>query len=627
MLIGKDNMSLNMSTINSNNINEQNIHLYNLVNVTLSTDSESDGLSEIYDNDSEECYIDNENMSVYGFTKIRSSDSLDLEEQHILKEPIKLTQDELKEPKQDNFDKLYESKVTKSDDDDVDDDDVLCKSFAHVKIMATEKEFDYVNTYYDKFVKVNAATNTPFKNVFTDAYKNMRMTTYTKKYVTCEGIIQNNTKLIEIDNSFGDIINEVCLNISNASFKDEKVLNMIITVEYGSHKLLSLDVNQLYNIIKLDKYLFNNIQKHLDTTNIISIPLHIVLFNSKWISLHHSYKITIAMHNYEEGCDHNINVTANVCDLSAAEKRKFVYGCDEIWINNYHIEKFIPHKSYSYRLPIYDIIIMNSNKNSVHKELLINTIKTSFDNGSNFNSMFAYDSNGTYFYNNYLHEKLVPFPSPNPKFEPIPMQGCLAPYTTLSLYHDDTSALICCRYGRIIQITENYVELVGIFSSDDLPIKHKLMLSIRQLWNTDNFDKLSHIKTTNYAITNILTVLSPTEKCEGFWYNNDNENSSYPIPVPTNIPVSNNFMGLFEIVIKNLDDQKSYSTSFGSSVCRLSGMKISGCKTYHLKVGDITYHFPEGLGHYYKNFNVQPSKEFSAALRTSLANAHNVKIE
>ena len=163
--------------------------------------------------------------------------------------------------------------------------------------------------------------------------------------------------------------------------------------------------------------------------------------------------------------------------------------------------------------------------------------------------------------------------------------------------------------------TENDTEdeIINIYNT-----KHKLLLYIRQLWNNDNFNELARVGTTCKSLTNILTSVSPTEKNEGFWFSVDKENILYPVPLPTNTPLSNNFLELLDIVTNYLNSIDSYTTNFNTSICRLSGMKVKGYRTYHLHLNGITYNFPEGLKHYYINFNVQPSIEFSMALRASL---------
>ena len=149
--------------------------------------------------------------------------------------------------------------------------------------------------------------------------------------------------------------------------------------------------------------------------------------------------------------------------------------------------------------------------------------------------------------------------------------------------------------------------------------KHKLLLRIRQLLNNDNFEGLEKIGKINNKLTNSLQndQDSSTEKYEGF-YGIETINNLCPIPLPTNKPVSDNFLKLFDMVLCDLVRKKSYIEYNNSVKCVLSGIPILINKIFYFKYNGYTYYFHEGLTHYYKNFNVQPSREFCTALRANL---------
>lgn len=115
-----------------------------------------------------------------------------------------------------------------------------------------------------------------------------------------------------------------------------------------------------------------------------------------------------------------------------------------------------------------------------------------------------------------------------------------------------------------------------------------------------------------------LTKISSTRYVEGYWQEFNEcgccNKIIYPYPRPTDMQVS-------PIFLQNLEYVKKYSKIecfFGPSDCRLCGTSLGG-NEFSFKTEGITYVFPDGIDHYYKEHGVQPSEEFSDAIEQYVA--------
>lgn len=110
-----------------------------------------------------------------------------------------------------------------------------------------------------------------------------------------------------------------------------------------------------------------------------------------------------------------------------------------------------------------------------------------------------------------------------------------------------------------------------------------------------------------------LHKINDIEFIEGYWanlspiYDRERTRFKYNLPIVTDIPVDPKFM---EKLNNMIDNDECESTHYcGFSTCRICD-KGNGSSEYKLSNGDISFKFPEGLIHYYKDHNVQPSEQF-----------------
>lgn len=113
----------------------------------------------------------------------------------------------------------------------------------------------------------------------------------------------------------------------------------------------------------------------------------------------------------------------------------------------------------------------------------------------------------------------------------------------------------------------------------------------------------------DYDFNYPLTKVDDNNFIEGYWSspNNIYETKKYPYPKSSDEKVSKEFINKLEQILKSSDTNKN--SYFGFSICRLCGCN-NGAGEYKIKKNNITFTVPEGLIHYYKDHNVQPSKEF-----------------
>ena len=110
-----------------------------------------------------------------------------------------------------------------------------------------------------------------------------------------------------------------------------------------------------------------------------------------------------------------------------------------------------------------------------------------------------------------------------------------------------------------------------------------------------------------------LYKVSDTAYVEGYWaslhpeYDTENTREKYNLPISTKMPVDPKFLSkLKKIMIKH----ESSAVSFrGLSDCRVCS-KMNGSKEFTLTNSQISFTFPEGIIHYYKDHGVQPSDKF-----------------
>lgn len=120
-----------------------------------------------------------------------------------------------------------------------------------------------------------------------------------------------------------------------------------------------------------------------------------------------------------------------------------------------------------------------------------------------------------------------------------------------------------------------------------------------------------------------LTKINDNEFIEGYWITGywceetnkwieNIDNTNYPKPESSNESISEEFIDKLKQLFNSEFTHSNINCSsfMGYSECRLCGC-CNGNSEYKLKNQDnITFTVPEGIIHYYKEHNVQPSKEF-----------------
>lgn len=140
--------------------------------------------------------------------------------------------------------------------------------------------------------------------------------------------------------------------------------------------------------------------------------------------------------------------------------------------------------------------------------------------------------------------------------------------------------------------------------------------------STNQFDTMILSNGRNTAVNKNkfypLTKLKDNSFVEGYWFSNDsNESKHYPFPKATSEPVDPNFIDKLETIMsfgltgssKQTDNRVTIESYFGSSECRLCGCS-NGSQEFTLVNNGTTFRVPNGILHYYKDHNVQPSYEF-----------------
>lgn len=110
-----------------------------------------------------------------------------------------------------------------------------------------------------------------------------------------------------------------------------------------------------------------------------------------------------------------------------------------------------------------------------------------------------------------------------------------------------------------------------------------------------------------------LTRISENFFVEGYWFSNDsNETKKYPFPKSTFDLVDSKFIDKLQTLMteqNNTDKRITVESYFGSSVCRICECS-NGSREFILTNDGTTFRVPNGVLHYYKDHNVQPSLEF-----------------
>jgi len=148
----------------------------------------------------------------------------------------------------------------------------------------------------------------------------------------------------------------------------------------------------------------------------------------------------------------------------------------------------------------------------------------------------------------------------------------------------------------IDSIRDHVVEIMFVFCN----YLHCVPSHSQISWNYESFKQ-----NENYYP---LSKLADKVYVEGYWQRKG-EICQYPFPKKTNEKVDEVFLANLEHIMKTLNGTDNAKQYFGASNCRICD-KYNGSNEYKINYLDNEYRFPDGLIHYYKDHNVQPSMEF-----------------
>lgn len=202
------------------------------------------------------------------------------------------------------------------------------------------------------------------------------------------------------------------------------------------------------------------------------------------------------------------------------------------------------------------------------------------------------------------------------------VDGKLFPSETKSIFiksndKNVSTAQLYIRFQNILYMSSlGLSENANFIFSKDSYKKEKLYKKYRScIKNNQNLEEIiTEIKenTNTYPLTRQKCCYdSSNSYYEGYWFDEMNENSDYPIPI-----VSDENSTEFLTKMENYMKSSPAVSYFGSSMCRICD-KHNGGSEFTINHKDIKISFPNGLLHYYADHNVKPSAEFYEAIMST----------
>ena len=434
---------------------------------------------------------------------------------------------------------------------------------------------------------------TPYKkNIITN-----KMELYNDEYYTAH-----------FTSEFGHVISLTCINIHNYdmnSYNSNKII-----LKYCNTVLLELTVDQIINIVRLDKILYEQMDILYTKTKILSLPLQQIIMNFDVLNLN-STNLSVNYYTYLHTLD-NLYLSGTFYYLDKLEKQRYDYTSQKYYINSYYVLKIDnTNNTQKFNVSIYDMLCESSEENTkviVSNCLDINKMTLYFNDCNNLSNncvaFSSYTPSQKYKYlncrmSNYNMQNMTPF-------HIIPNTGCFK-YTTEFTFDE---GLYIFRYIQSIYISDGKCNKDEYFCDNDLPLKQKILLQLKQSINDKTLDTVLNILNTQYNMNDLTYPL--TDYFEGFWFSEKEQ--QFPIPLPSTNVISSEFLNKYKKVTEFLLKNNKKTEYFGSSSCRLCNNNCNGSSTYHLNYNEIVYNFPSGLIHYYEIHNVKLSKEFEEAI-------------
>lgn len=498
--------------------------------------------------------------------------------------------------------------LTLSSKHDVDDNDA-----------ATNYNFNVGSKYYDYFYHNKNSSITYFKKTInqTGVPTLYKTHTITSSYDPLE-------KGCIIDYKYGHVINYLCVNMKQMKTTD------LVTFEYCNKTLLNMSVQEIINIVRLDGKIYDKMINLYTNTGIFSLPVQHLLMKDNYLyiggsngdsndnSNSNNIPCTIKI---TSTCS-NMYVTGNACYLETDEKRRYEFSSSENLINAYKCTTVDDiSKKYDLLAPVYDIIYVNDNYikcenvyltiNDSNEKMYKNEMKLYFNDGENL-------SNSNLSSNKWLSNALYltcNLSSPDHSTNVLFMKPIVGGFKHGTKIQFNTTGNYILRHvetiymgGSFCIISKNYVLY------DDLPEKYKYLMEIQKKIKENKISEIQMLKINMPKEYSYPLTITDDGNYEGFWYNLDEENTKYPIPIPGSDKICEEFLIKFKKVTEYLKKTNNCTNYLGTSPCRLNNSSVPGSCTFYFNSNETKYSYPEGLVYYYEKFNVEPSSEFKNAI-------------
>lgn len=440
-------------------------------------------------------------------------------------------------------------------------------------------------------------------------------------------------------NGIWNMLFVVDLNVHNqnhdSNFDSQFIDNKLsIKLRLGDVVIFDQDCYGLLNIFKSYSESYNRSVSIYNSTKQLIIPLQqFIMEHDQCLNVCH-YKNDLIMEcNYNSDYANKYCVTFEAFQYDDAEYKRNTLTANEQYINGYHTQSYrIPSNELVFKIPVttptllrhLTVFSVEGNVRSVTIDQrpftrLSDPYNRYYRSHSDYSYSCTDSDNNTFVYDTHLTMKLEQSNNINVGF----ITGSSDRFITVQFNNSENSE-------NVIVVTYKYDNFLR--STPEVLFE---------------FERFNYDYSHNYP----LTKISDTEFVEGYWYNNqsdDKETRQYPFPKPeAHLQRKNHdqfinklkqlvdnknvfvFSGMFgydesgEKEYKQISDgtQIKFVHCMGGSWCRLcqnscncdhedkTTKRLGGTEGIIVK-NNITYRFPEGVLHYYKDHDVQPSQEF-----------------
>jgi hypothetical protein len=419
------------------------------------------------------------------------------------------------------------------------------------------------------------AKRTRFKNIYSKFWTHYNCFQEQIKYN------ENNKIEYTISDINGNVVKDISIEYKKTEYSDNDYFDIIIQSETRTKKLFSFSFGDLMHMIKYRKpKLYEKISAIKNKTEKIILPIGNMIFENSFLTLPESFSFKI-IHSSTENIINPTILYQKYYIATAEQNRNNILITD--FINNFYTMQINLDSTGQYTFVFEDIaspiinFLIKSEANNIKSVVL----------ESNDNVHEILKSNTLLDYNNVLHDTNF---DPENKYD-IFFQNFGDVYdfgyAAGKFYGTPSKKLIISgEKNKSITIIFNY--MTEIHAGKD-------HLTVRELF----------VIKPNYDNYYPLTKKNVNEYVEGYWFNSNDEQRLLPFPKKTDVNVDTDFLEKLEITMSKYKP----IMYFGPSGCRICN-EYCGSLEYVINNDNVKFIFPEGIMHYYKEHNVQPSTEF-----------------